>query len=54
MELIRTPAERVPASAFPRLGKLIGEYANEISKRMGFGLNGNGGNGNSHAVAGNH
>jgi DNA-binding IclR family transcriptional regulator len=39
---ITGPAERIPATAFARLGELVKQHAAEISKRLGFGLNGNG------------
>ena len=45
---ITGPAERVPASEFPRFGALIVEHAGEISKRLGYGLNGRR-NGAAHA-----
>lgn len=38
---ITGPAERVPASAFAGIGKLVKAHAAEISKRLGYGLNGN-------------
>ena len=37
---ITGPAERVPASAFAKIGKLVKAHAAEISKRLGYGLNG--------------
>lgn len=44
---ITGPAERVPVSAFPRIGELVKDHAAEISKRLGYGLNGKrNGNGN--------
>ncbi|MBI5687255.1 MAG: IclR family transcriptional regulator [Verrucomicrobia bacterium] len=45
---ITGPAERIPVSQFPRLGALVVEHAAEISKRLGYGLNGKR-NGNGHA-----
>lgn len=39
---ITGPAERVPASAFPKIGAIIGKHAAQISKRLGFGLNSSG------------
>lgn len=36
------PADRLPVADFPRLGQLVTEHAAEISRRLGFGLNGNG------------
>lgn len=45
---ITGPAERIPASQFPRFGTLVVEHAAEISKRLGYGLNGKR-NGNGHA-----
>lgn len=41
------PAERIPAAAFPRLGAMANAHAAEISKRLGYGLNGKR-NGDSH------
>lgn len=37
---ITGPADRIPAGEFPRLGNLVKEHAAEISRRLGFGLNG--------------
>jgi len=37
---ITGPAERIPASQFPRLGARVVEHALEVSKRLGYGLNG--------------
>lgn len=34
------PTERIPVSQFPPLGALVIEHAAEISKRLGYGLNG--------------
>ena len=34
------PADRIPISAFSRLGEAVKQHAAEISKRLGFGLNG--------------
>ncbi len=34
------PTERIPASQFPAMGVLVVEHAAEISKRLGYGLNG--------------
>ena len=45
---ITGPAERMPVSQFPRLGALVAGHAAEISKRLGYGLNGKR-NGNGHA-----
>ena len=45
---ITGPAERIPASQFPRVGALVVEHAAEISKRLGYGLNGKR-NDNGHA-----
>lgn len=39
---ITGPAERLPALDFPRLGELVKRHAAEISRRLGYGLNGNG------------
>lgn len=39
---ITGPAERVPVAAFPRFGATVKQHAAEISRRLGFGLNGNG------------
>ncbi|MDD4869367.1 MAG: IclR family transcriptional regulator [Kiritimatiellae bacterium] len=35
------PAERMPISAFPRIGTLMKKYTAEISRRLGYGLNHN-------------
>lgn len=45
---ITGPADRIPASQFLRVGALVVEHAAEISKRLGYGLNGKR-NGNGHA-----
>jgi DNA-binding IclR family transcriptional regulator len=39
---ITGPADRIPAADFARLGQLVQQHAREISRRLGFGLNGHG------------
>jgi DNA-binding IclR family transcriptional regulator len=36
------PKERMPLSAFPRIGMLMSKHTAEISRRLGYGLNHNG------------